>query len=290
MAVKPKVNGLVRLTADETVIGVVLERKILGDVTVRPTNVTAAMSSAPAHQEITSAALGARDIGTPVSSDAGGIGARAAGSFDVGDTNSITITANAQLAEAAGRELSVGSLIKVEIGTGEVIARVTSNTETRVSFFVDQVRTVTFVVIEVVSAIPALTSTSVVTAVRTIRDGGPFTSGSSHTIPFPSGTNLHGYDAGDIVRIGNAAGTSFVRASVSSVSELEIHIVVTEEITSPVLTVATNGTVEVLLLEIEDTDFILLQNGAKGGFRQEFKGPAGQYYVNDVIKALVTDA
>ena len=36
--------------------------------------------------------------------------------------------------------------------------------------------------------------------------------------------------------------------------------------------------------------FILLHNGPAGGFTQNFKAAAGDYEVNEVIEALITDA
>ena len=289
MAVRAKRNGLVSLVANERVIGVVLERTIFGDVKVRPTNVTATMSSAPAHSAVTSLAIAAGTIGTAETTDAGGFGNASA--FLDGNTNSLRFTANAALLSAPGAEFTVGTLIRITSGTNTAtatLARVTSNTTTRQSFFVDQIRTVGITILEQGSTpISGLTNASVISVIRAVRNGGTFSAGSLHTIPFATSTDFHDYNPGDFIRI--SRGTNSVRATIIDVSAGHLHVRVDEVFTGP-LTVTQTQTVTVLLLEEQETDYILLHNGPKGGFSQEFVGVAGDYFVNDVIKALVTTA
>ena len=42
--------------------------------------------------------------------------------------------------------------------------------------------------------------------------------------------------------------------------------------------------------DVDPSGVVLLHNGPQGGFTQQFKGAAGDYEVNAVIEALITDA
>ena len=94
-------------------------------------------------------------------------------------------------------------------------------------------------------------------------------------------------NAGDEIRITSAAGTGVFDAVVTGRTGTNLHIRITS-----IETAGTLGGLVTLAFLAHDSDhepdYILLQNGPKGGFRQELSVPAGLYRVNGVIKALIT--